>query len=57
MDGPHSVPDRCIMPEMPYCPACCYGHIVYPESVETAQDLEGCSCEWVCLLGGGVNHV
>lgn len=51
------MPDRCIMPEMPYCPACRYGYIVYPEWVETAQDLEGCSCEWVCLLGGGANYV
>lgn len=49
--------DRCIMPEMPYCPACRYGYIVYPEWVEMAQDLEGCSCEWVCLLEGAPPHV
>lgn len=48
--------DNCIMPEMPYCPACRYGYIVYPEWVETAQDLEGCSCEWVCLLEGAPPH-
>lgn len=44
--------DKCIMPEMPYCPACPHGYIVYPDNVETSRDLEGCSCEWICMLTG-----
>lgn len=40
----------CIMPEMPYCPACKYGNVQYsPDEVECASDLEGASCEWLCL--------
>ena len=31
-----------------YCQACRFGHIVYPESVECYQDLEGCSFEEYC---------
>ena len=30
----------CIMPEMPYCPCCKYGYIVYIDETET---------EWRCL--------
>lgn len=46
--------DKCIMPEMPYCPACPHGHIEYPDWVETYEDTQGCECEckWVCLLTG-----
>ena len=44
---------KCITPEMPYCPSCQYGIVVYPEWVETAEDLEGCSCEWICSLQEG----
>ncbi len=40
----------CIMSEMPYCPACKYGNVQYsPDEVECASDLEGASCEWLCL--------
>lgn len=33
----------CIMPEMPYCPACKYGLIVTIDETE---------CEWKCLYDG-----
>lgn len=33
----------CIMPEMPYCPACKYGYIQRDENSDT-------DCEWICLL-------
>lgn len=33
----------CIMPEMPYCPACKYGLIVPIDKTE---------CEWRCLYDG-----
>ncbi|MCL2631277.1 MAG: hypothetical protein FWD49_07165 [Firmicutes bacterium] len=39
---------KCIMPEMPYCPSCPHGLIIYPEWAETIEDCE--FCEWVCLL-------
>lgn len=32
----------CIMPEMPYCPACKYGYISYSEQSDTDS-------EWICL--------
>lgn len=34
----------CIMPEMPYCPACKFGHVFYPDDAESIYD----ECEWVC---------
>lgn len=43
---------KCIMPECPYCPACKYGRVIYPEWVETYEDTEGCECEWICTLTG-----
>lgn len=33
----------CILPEMPYCPACKYGLIVPIDETE---------CEWKCLYDG-----
>lgn len=33
----------CIMPEMPYCPACKYGYIT------KSEDAPDTDCEWVCL--------
>lgn len=42
--------NKCIMPEMPYCPACPHGYVAYPDDVETYEDTQGCSCEWVCML-------
>ena len=44
-------PTRCVDPVMKYCQGCRYGHISYPEWVETAEDLEGCSFETFCILG------
>lgn len=38
----------CVMPEMPYCPACKFCHIVYPADTETIYDTYGGECEWVC---------
>lgn len=40
--GHNKKPKRCIDPVMKYCQGCKYGVIVYPESVETKEDLEGC---------------
>lgn len=41
--------ERCIMPNMPYCPSCKYGNVVYKDEdydgYETPTD-----CEWSCLL-------
>ena len=45
-----STDDNCIMPEMPYCPDCPHGLILYPEWVETYEDTLDFSCEWICLL-------
>ena len=33
--------DRCIMPEMPYCPACEYGYIEYLNEIDTV---------WNCMV-------
>lgn len=44
-------PTRCIDPVLKYCQVCRYGHIVYPESVESFSDLEGCSFDVFCSLG------
>lgn len=42
--------DKCVMPEMPYCPVCEHGLIVYPEWVETYDDTFDSGCEWICRL-------
>lgn len=44
-------PTRCIDPVMKFCQECRWGWIHYPEWVETAEDLEGCSFESGCILG------
>lgn len=44
-------PTRCIDPVIKYCQGCKYGHCIYPEWVETAEDLEGCTFKTVCTLG------
>ena len=36
--------DKCIMPEMPYCPVCPHGYIV--------ADFDEEDVEWICLLTG-----
>lgn len=33
------------------CQECKYGYVSYPEWVETAEDLEGCSFESGCMYG------
>lgn len=38
--------EGCIMPECPYCPACDYGHVIYPEDTMP----EYTECEWHCLF-------
>lgn len=44
-------PERCIDPVMKFCQECKYGYVSYPEWVETAEDLEGCSFESGCMYG------
>lgn len=44
-------PTRCIDPVIKYCQECRFGHCIYPEWVETAEDLEWCSFETVCMYG------
>ena len=46
-----SKPDRCIDPVMKFCQECIYGYVIYPEWVETAEDLEGVSFESGCMYG------
>lgn len=43
----------CIMPEMPYCPACQFGHIVPLEDGEACTDMLGGNCHWTCLCTEG----
>lgn len=43
---------NCIMPECPYCPACPYGVIIYPESVETYEDTLDSEFEEICTYQG-----
>lgn len=45
------LPKRCIDAVFKYCQGCKYGVIVYPEWVETHEDLEGCCFETYCSLG------
>lgn len=44
-------PTKCVDPEMQCCQYCKYGHIIYPDDVETSADLEGCCFETVCMYG------
>lgn len=44
---------NCIMPEMPYCPACPCGYVKYPDWVEDYNDIPNCECEWICTLVEG----
>lgn len=44
-------PTRCIDPMIKFCQDCRFGHCIYPEWVETAEDLEYCSFETVCMYG------
>ena len=47
----NSKPTRCIDPVVKYCQGCEWGHIHYPEWIETADDLSGCCFETTCILG------
>lgn len=44
-------PTRCIDPVIKFCQDCKYGYCIYPEWVETADDLEWCSIESGCIYG------
>lgn len=44
-------PTRCIDAVMKYCQECRYGHIVYPEWVETYEDSIDCCFRTVCIYG------
>lgn len=45
------IPSRCIDPCIKYCQGCPWGHNIYPEWVETREDLNGCSFKTFCSLG------
>ena len=44
-------PPRCIDPVIKYCQVCPYGQCIYPEWVETREDLSDCYFDTVCILG------
>ena len=46
-----NIPTRCIDPVMKYCQECKWGYCIYPDWVETKEDLIGCSFETICTLG------
>lgn len=46
-----NAPQRCIDPVMKYCQGCRYGHIIYPDWVETYQDTLDCTFKTICILG------
>lgn len=44
-------PARCIDPEMKFCQYCKYGICIYPEDIETIEDLDGCCFDaFVCMV-------
>lgn len=45
------IPSRCVDPIIKNCGKCRYGHTVYPECVETYEDLAGCCYDTSCILG------
>lgn len=44
-------PGRCIDPVVKYCQGCRCGYVIYPEWVETSDDMIGCTFETGCMLG------
>lgn len=44
-------PTRCIDSVIKYCQGCTWGWVQYPDWVETAEDLAGCTFESGCMLG------
>ena len=57
--GPHQLtcgdtmerPTRCVDPVIKYCQGCLWGHIVYPDWVETYEDSCECTFSCFCTLG------
>lgn len=47
----NNIPTRCIDPVIKFCQECQWGHNIYPDWVETKEDLIGCSFETICTLG------
>ncbi len=45
------IPTRCIDPVVKYCQGCVWGHNIYPDWVETSEDLNGCCFKTECTLG------
>lgn len=45
------LPIRCIDPIIKSCKNCQWGHNIYPDWVETREDLKWCTFETVCTLG------
>lgn len=43
-------PQRCIDPIIKFCQECPYGVNVYPDWIETREDLEFCCFETYCIL-------
>lgn len=44
-------PNRCIDPVIKFCQECKYGHVVYPEWVETFEDTFDCTFKSFCMYG------
>lgn len=42
-------PTQCINPEMKLCQYCKYGICIYPEDIETSEDLDGCCFYTSCM--------
>lgn len=47
----NEIPTRCIDPVIKDCQDCRYGNCIYPEWVETYEDLSGCCFDTECMLG------
>lgn len=47
----NNLPTRCVDPILKDCKNCRYGHVVYPDWVETRADIYGCCYETYCSLG------
>lgn len=45
------IPKRCIDPVIKYCEECEYGLVIYPEWVETYEDLHYCCYKTICMYG------
>ncbi len=45
------LPTRCIDPVIKFCQDCLWGRNIYPDWVETSEDLNGCTFDSECTLG------